>query len=909
MEDITDPSTQRLKNCYSEVSKSSFMAHRTTLTSQFTSREMNKWYFVRYIMISALVCSLVYFYRSSEILENPHYRTSSVLRLVCSRQDCDPCQIRTLLKVLDSDRHIEVFCATDFCMNELVTLSSGSNIIITRLKLWDLAQKTSLAPLFPKQGIVKLRMGSRFPRFVHEISVILVLWNLGGHFVDINLPILEFQKKSDPSRYRSWPSWIDSDGMLQACKLPPESGLLRNVMSRMSDLIESNEIALSSAQTLLCNECRSYKFVENHKRFEHCEFHQNSTLQISKKHRNEHFGILSYDHRAAVTTNANAGDEIQTFAGLQFLPYQDVFVDRDNWSLSPNGWKDENNDPDSTERSIVPNETVTAFLNAWYGDKDQTWPPPSSIIPVLTSMHVGGWFRSNLLSVKSLRYLKYHGSMGARDLQTFEFLQESSINSYFSACATLLLQRYPLLYSDENIILVVDVDPKYVSMIIPDHVAHDSSYVDQNVPPHISEDRMARYEVANSLLQKYARAKLVITSRIHSALPCAAMGIPVIFVESHILPGGGGNRSAGLTDIFHNAKISDSNVSFSGLDGFDWENPPPNPNFSKLQRYRAQLWYHIRNIASLRDTAITFGVVPFKTPLISASEGSGNGERIFQICTSSVLNKKHQRSIENLFYTIPFAKLTIYSNSLDNGNFEVFRESGYNVRVILYSWDELLRRLWSSDHAYFSRLDQNIVEMMKKCQIGECVDHTELLKLIILFLNGGTFVDSGLFLIRSMKRFQNAIAVDDNGFDQLNIAFMKFKKRNKYIRDCIFNILQMYDTRESGHSPRLISEVKNRKDIKVCVKSESSEIGCKDSIGDFDLNILNSHTFKSIFETFAETGLSTQREKRNRFEESRKLKLPFGFHIRNKRTNSRIRENSMLFVDELLKSRCIFCSE
>jgi hypothetical protein len=37
--------------------------------------------------------------------------------------------------------------------------------------------------------------------------------------------------------------------------------------------------------------------------------------------------------------------------------------------------------------------------------------------------------------------------------------------------------------------------------------------------------------MAEELLHKYAKAKLVITSRIHCALPCLAMGTPVIFVN------------------------------------------------------------------------------------------------------------------------------------------------------------------------------------------------------------------------------------------------------------------------------------------------------------------------------------------------------------------------------------------
>ncbi len=37
-------------------------------------------------------------------------------------------------------------------------------------------------------------------------------------------------------------------------------------------------------------------------------------------------------------------------------------------------------------------------------------------------------------------------------------------------------------------------------------------------------------ELAKALLQRYANAKLVITSRIHAALPCLGLGTPVILV-------------------------------------------------------------------------------------------------------------------------------------------------------------------------------------------------------------------------------------------------------------------------------------------------------------------------------------------------------------------------------------------
>ena len=38
-----------------------------------------------------------------------------------------------------------------------------------------------------------------------------------------------------------------------------------------------------------------------------------------------------------------------------------------------------------------------------------------------------------------------------------------------------------------------------------------------------------RFNIAKKLLDKYSKAKLVITSRLHGALPCLALNTPFIF--------------------------------------------------------------------------------------------------------------------------------------------------------------------------------------------------------------------------------------------------------------------------------------------------------------------------------------------------------------------------------------------
>ena len=56
-------------------------------------------------------------------------------------------------------------------------------------------------------------------------------------------------------------------------------------------------------------------------------------------------------------------------------------------------------------------------------------------------------------------------------------------------------------------------------------------------------DSLARFTAAYQLMEMYASAKLVVTQCIHCALPCVAMGTSVIFINSPVMPGGGGTKT------------------------------------------------------------------------------------------------------------------------------------------------------------------------------------------------------------------------------------------------------------------------------------------------------------------------------------------------------------------------------
>lgn len=73
------------------------------------------------------------------------------------------------------------------------------------------------------------------------------------------------------------------------------------------------------------------------------------------------------------------------------------------------------------------------------------------------------------------------------------------------------------------------VDADFVKKIIPDNLKD----VESESITHVEKIKGDKFEFANSLLNIYKNeATLVITTRLHCALPCVAFGIPVILFHN-----------------------------------------------------------------------------------------------------------------------------------------------------------------------------------------------------------------------------------------------------------------------------------------------------------------------------------------------------------------------------------------
>lgn len=272
----------------------------------------------------------------------------------------------------------------------------------------------------------------------------------------------------------------------------------------------------------------------------------------------------------------NVGDYVQAIAQRQYLPQVDENIDRE-------------------EMSEYEGEEVKMIMNGWYMHNPQNWPPSNKINPLFVSMHINASVYRNMTSDESIAYFKKHQPIGCRDVATQRLLSEKGVDAYFSACLTLTLGRtYKRL--EENITNdVIFVDPlfhywplvdmlktprKLLSRIkrnrvgdfllkkkvltenFTEEVLENAQYINQTIPKTTIEDN---FRIADEYLQKLCNAKLVVTSRIHCALPCLAMGTPVVFLNGGF--GGYNNqfnsRFEGLIDLFNRIDIDDKTKSIN----------------------------------------------------------------------------------------------------------------------------------------------------------------------------------------------------------------------------------------------------------------------------------------------------------------------------------------------------------
>ncbi len=202
------------------------------------------------------------------------------------------------------------------------------------------------------------------------------------------------------------------------------------------------------------------------------------------------------------------------------------------------------------------------------------WPPHPSYLPLYLGFHIRLFQSPSLVSPEAIDHYQVHGPIGCRDRSTLSLLRAHGVNAFLSHCLTLTYpRRLPTL--DQSEVFVVSRNRQILD------------YLPSNIGPytfvnHYSgvNDFSANMTEAQKLLDTYRnRARLIITTLLHCALPAIAMGIPVVvFYPPNDETGRRSDkeRFSSLADIVRVFEVSQANV-------IDWRGYTPDVGDIKLR--------------------------------------------------------------------------------------------------------------------------------------------------------------------------------------------------------------------------------------------------------------------------------------------------------------------------------------
>ena len=153
-----------------------------------------------------------------------------------------------------------------------------------------------------------------------------------------------------------------------------------------------------------------------------------------------------------------------------------------------------------------------------------------SIIPVF----IGFTWLNPHLSHEERDYLRTYEPIGCRDEYTRNNLMQNGINAYLNGCITL--SAFCDCSFEKNSMsrtkyYLVDVEDSFFPYI-PEEIRQNAVIRSQYIRIHSDENI---YQIAKERYREYGtEAKLIITSRLHCAIPCISMGIPVIILRQKV---------------------------------------------------------------------------------------------------------------------------------------------------------------------------------------------------------------------------------------------------------------------------------------------------------------------------------------------------------------------------------------
>ena len=263
------------------------------------------------------------------------------------------------------------------------------------------------------------------------------------------------------------------------------------------------------------------------------------------------------DYAVVYAPTYNLGDDIQTLAAIDFLSKKGV----DSFSIL-----------NRESLHTYEGHPVNLIMNGWFMADFSRFPPSNNIHPVFISFHIQ--HESVGMVEKYKDYFKRYEPIGCRDYSTVDLFKSHGISAYFTGCLTLYLN--PESYSGKRGgTYFCDCHKQWTKggnkPFLKD-IPYSGEVISHrlSVLPNSSPER--RLDIARNRLSMYAGADLVVTPRLHCALPCRALGTDCIFVHTNIATD---TRFKGMEPILnggttiHDKRSGDSSSISKIQHGFD----------------------------------------------------------------------------------------------------------------------------------------------------------------------------------------------------------------------------------------------------------------------------------------------------------------------------------------------------
>lgn len=255
------------------------------------------------------------------------------------------------------------------------------------------------------------------------------------------------------------------------------------------------------------------------------------------------YAILTYESERK---HFNLGDYIQSLAAAQYLPCVDFLLNRE-------------------QLDSYTGEPVKLILNGWFMSHPEHWPPAPAIRSLPVAFHMVAKKADAIAGPDKIDFFRQCQPIGCRDPLTVQLLRERGVEAEYSGCLTLTLGKSYRADQASGKVLFVDVlckEPSWYRAFSSGKMFRrclksgklfhpwakwtalkrifsgmgSGHHLTQNLPCADYPTPESRFDLARKRLEEFSHARLVVTSRIHCALPCLAIGTPVVFIDGGFDP-------------------------------------------------------------------------------------------------------------------------------------------------------------------------------------------------------------------------------------------------------------------------------------------------------------------------------------------------------------------------------------